>query len=808
MKHIYQLLSLLLLGSTGVLAQSVGIGTTAPDASAALDVSSSSKGLLPPRMSQSQRDLIHPAASAAGLLIFNTTTNALNQWDGSNWVAHLVDTTPGATIAFAYTGGPQTYQVPAGVTYLSVDLAGASGALSLAGGLGGRVTAVLRVTPGQMLTIYVGGAGYSHAGGYNGGGTSCTNCDASLGGGGGGATDIRLATATGDAVGLNRVLVAGGAGGGAQNGPYIAHGGCGGGLTACDGEPAGYSRGQGGTQSGPGKAGFGYATSVPGQPGNGANGGNGTEGYAGSGGGGGGYYGGGAGASEDGSGGGGGGSSFAGTGTSNVMHLQGYQSGNGYVRLTPVNLPAAAPVLDASNLLNLPWTASGVALYPTTLTNRVGIGTNMPTSLLDVSGTTRLRGLTTAGVVTTDASGNLGSSTATDAFGTSFIQNSTGQQAGSSFNISNTGTIGGLLTVGSAAVSGNGSIGGNATVTGSLTAGSAVVNGNVGIGTATPRGRLDVTGGTASYLVTDPTNGSGQDLYLPGSLYLAPYSTGTPQAFIQARIPSTSVTSSTSIGLTLRTTNSGTLTDALLIAANGFVGVGPTTPDRPLTVQGIGNASQLLSLRDNTGATKWHYNLAGGGLNLAETGIADGRLYVQAGGNVGVGTTAPGYRLDVNGTLNATQVRSGGSVIASDIRLKTGVQPLTGALPAVLAMRGVRYRYRQDVAGQSLPQGEQIGVIAQEVGNLYPELVTTGADGYKAVNYAQLTPVLIEALKEQQRQIEQLKQQNKTLQTGSAADHADLQTMKEELARLREAVAPTAQAHRQVSAAIPPNTKP
>ena len=73
---------------------------------------------------------------------------------------------------------------------------------------------------------------------------------------------------------------------------------------------------------------------------------------------------------------------------------------------------------------------------------------------LDVNGSTRLRGLTTAGVVTTDASGNLGSATAITAFGTNFIQNTTTQQT-ANFNLSGAGTVGGLLTAGSATVAGN-----------------------------------------------------------------------------------------------------------------------------------------------------------------------------------------------------------------------------------------------------------------------------------------------------------------------------------------------------------------
>ncbi len=82
----------------------------------------------------------------------------------------------------------------------------------------------------------------------------------------------------------------------------------------------------------------------------------------------------------------------------------------------------------------------------------------------------------------------------------------------------------------------------------------------------------------------------------------------------------------------------------------------------------------------------------------------------------------------------------------------------------------------------------QVGLIAQELEKVYPELVFTDADGYKSVNYAQLTPVLIEAIKEQQAQIEALKQQNTALKAETTAATEALE------ARLRRLEATGAQA--------------
>jgi hypothetical protein len=104
-----------------------------------------------------------------------------------------VSATPTAfvTQAFTYTGAQQSFTVPAGVTSVSIDAYGAQGGNS--GGLGGRATGALSVTPGQVLYVYVGGAGANgsgsgwHAGGFNGGGNGYSGGGGDQGGAGGGS---------------------------------------------------------------------------------------------------------------------------------------------------------------------------------------------------------------------------------------------------------------------------------------------------------------------------------------------------------------------------------------------------------------------------------------------------------------------------------------------------------------------------------------------------------------------------------------------------------------------------------------------
>lgn len=101
-------------------------------------------------------------------------------------------------------------------------------------------------------------------------------------------------------------------------------------------------------------------------------------------------------------------------------------------------------------------------------------------------------------------------------------------------------------------------------------------------------------------------------------------------------------------------TNGGGSTTIQLNGHAGAVGIGTTAPDRPLAIQAQGASQELISFKDLGGATKWHINqdVAGlPGLNFVETGVTDGRLFLKAGGNVGIGTVQPSAALHVAGNL-------------------------------------------------------------------------------------------------------------------------------------------------------------
>jgi hypothetical protein len=209
----------------------------------------------------------------------------------------------------------------------------------------------------------------------------------------------------------------------------------------------------------------------------------------------------------------------------------------------------------------------------------------------------------------------------------------------------------------------------------------------------------------------------------------------------------------------------------------GNVGIGTATPSFPLSL-GSSTARTKLALYetgpDNSyglgvvpGAFRLHLNGSG-----ARFGFLDGDddtateiVTIQGNGNMGIGTTNPAFKLDVAGAAHASSFPT-----SSDVRLKQDVAPLTGVLDRLAKVRGVTFEWNDTYAALGRSTGRrEIGVIAQELEAVFPELVTTWGDkGYRAVDYGRLTAVLIEALKElrveKETQIAVLEQKNADLE--------------------------------------------
>ena len=101
----------------------------------------------------------------------------------------------------------------------------------------------------------------------------------------------------------------------------------------------------------------------------------------------------------------------------------------------------------------------------------------------------------------------------------------------------------------------------------------------------------------------------------------------------------------------------------------------------------------------------------------------------------------------------------------SDLRFKIEVQPLTGDLEKITALKGYSYKYKtEDFPENKFDAGEQLGVMAQEVEKVYPGAVRMDKDGYRFVNYSQLTPGLIGAVNELSEMVEKQSKMIESLQ--------------------------------------------
>jgi len=120
---------------------------------------------------------------------------------------------------------------------------------------------------------------------------------------------------------------------------------------------------------------------------------------------------------------------------------------------------------------------------------------------------------------------------------------------------------------------------------------------------------------------------------------------------------------------------------------------------------------------------------------------------------VGIGTSDPAEALHVIGNITCT----GEMYIFTTTKLKQNINPIQNALDKVMGLNGVYYNYRYNQYPElKLPETDQVGLLAEDVEKVLPEIVHEDGDGNKLVAYIKLTPLLIEAIKEQQETINKL----------------------------------------------------
>ncbi|MGB6676072.1 MAG: tail fiber domain-containing protein [Terriglobales bacterium] len=293
---------------------------------------------------------------------------------------------------------------------------------------------------------------------------------------------------------------------------------------------------------------------------------------------------------------------------------------------------------------------------------------------------------------------------------------------------------------------------------------------NVAVGPAalvnSTTGGYNVAVGYSAGLTNDSSNLTGSGNTALGAYAL--FGTGT-------------LTNATAIGSSALVSES----NALVLGAVGTnVGIGTSAPGHLLDVAGT-VAFDSTGLNNGTNFLDLTFGLtAGEGISSSRTAGPNQygidiftdfarRISIAQHGNVGIGTATPSNLL--------TLVQGGGAALAdgwntySSRRWKTNIQPLQNALGKVEQLRGVSY----DLKGSGK---HEIGVIAEEVGAVVPEVVTYEENGKDArgVDYSRLTALLIEATKQQQREFRQqgtelakallqIKQQQNLLRAQSAA---------------------------------------
>lgn len=126
---------------------------------------------------------------------------------------------------------------------------------------------------------------------------------------------------------------------------------------------------------------------------------------------------------------------------------------------------------------------------------------------------------------------------------------------------------------------------------------------------------------------------------------------------------------------------------------------------------------------------------------------------ISAGGNIGIGTTSPSYKLHVEGNTSGISIYASHDIAAfSDITVKKEVKKIENAIEKVKELNGYTYVRTDDETGT-----RRAGVIAQEVQKVLPEVVSANPDGTLNVAYSNMIALLIEAVKEQQNEIDELK---------------------------------------------------
>ncbi|MCX6313633.1 MAG: tail fiber domain-containing protein [Sphingobacteriales bacterium] len=275
--------------------------------------------------------------------------------------------------------------------------------------------------------------------------------------------------------------------------------------------------------------------------------------------------------------------------------------------------------------------------------------------------------------------------------------------------------------------------------------------GNVGIGTTSPAAKFHVAfgdvvfnaAGAAPSSVTAPISGMGRRMmwFMDKAAFRAGYVDGSQWDANYSGLYS--------FATGYNTTASGDYSTALgwktTAKAEGAVVIGTLNDQNEVVTPGTWLPSdRMFQIGNGSGFT---------GSNI---------MTVLRSGNVGIGTLNPTEKLHVVGNILASAFNT-----ISDKRYKKNIKPVHSALQKIKDLNGVSYQYNaQSYPNMGFNETTQLGFIAQDVEKVLPEIVQTDDRGYKSIDYSKVTPVLVEAMKAQQIQMEE--QQKKITELESA----------------------------------------